>query len=75
MSIHFRDEVVLSKTAEANRNKGIQTEPALKGKEHICKSCIFRKPASKHEQDCQPTNNAISFYVNQKLYLHVFRES
>lgn len=71
MLIHFRDDMVLSKRTEASRNKGVQTEPALKGKEHICKTCIFRKLAFKHGQDCQSTNNAISIYVKQKLYLHV----
>lgn len=40
-----------------------QTEPALKGKEHICKTYIFRQLAFQHGQDCQSTNNAISIYV------------
>lgn len=75
MLIHFRDEVVLSARTVASRNKVVHIEPALKSKELICKTCIFRKLAFKHGQDCQCANNAISIYVKQKLYLHVHLEN
>ena len=75
MLIHFRDEVILSKRTEASRNKGLQIEPAPQGKEHTYKTCIFRKLAFKYCQDCQSTNNAISIYVKQTLYLSVHLEN
>jgi len=75
MLIHFRDEVVLLNRTEASRNKWVQTEPALKGKGNTCKAFIFRKLAFQPGQHSQSTNNSISIYVKQKLYLHVHLEN